>query len=398
MTDTPGLKRRKRADGSIVYYWVASAIARDTLGYPIKTVRLHGDEAAIAARCRILTTELGKWLADQGKEQPTYSGTIASLIDGYQRDEYSPYRTVKANTRHHYDQTLAIVLAMVGERKIENLTRKDFARWHRNFRFPEGEDGADRMRRAHNCMKLLRIVLRYGASMWYAGCRDAATILSEDMKFPLPPPRRSQLSFDQAAAIVDQALEVGRPSVALAQALQFELSLRQVDVIGQWERANPGEIGIVYYGQRWSNGVLWSDISPDGILTKQTTKTATVGEWNLGLYPLVAKALAAFPATSRVGPMIVSETTNTPYRPDDYRVKWRKIATAAGVPRDIWNMDSRAGGITEGDEAGAELRDLARHATHTDPKTTDRYVRRTREATERVAVLRVGARRKKESE
>ncbi len=332
-----------------------------------------------------------------GKETaPDYNGTIASLIESYQRDEDSPYFGIKANTRRHYDQILAIVIAKVGERKINPLNRKDFARWHRSFRFPEGEGGPDRMRTAHNCMKLLRIVLRYGASMRYDGCRDAATILSEDMKFPLPPPRRSQLSYNQASAIVDHALEVGRLSVALAQALQFELSLRQVDVIGQWEPAEPGErTGIVYYGQRWGLGVLWSDISPEGILVKQTTKTATIGEWNLALYPLVAKALKAFPDDGRVGPMIISETTGNPYRPDDYRIKWRKIATAAGVPRDIWNMDSRAGGITEGDEAGAEPRDLQRHATHADFKTTSRYVRSTLGSTEKVATLRVARRKEK---
>jgi hypothetical protein len=36
--------------------------------------------------------------------------------------------------------------------------------------------------------------------------------------------------------------------------------------------------------------------------------------------------------------------------------RWfRQIARAAGIPDDVWNMDSRAGGATEADEAGAAL-------------------------------------------
>jgi hypothetical protein len=379
-------------------------------------MRLEGDDDAIAAKCRALTVELQEWLGRQGPAATEYDGTLASLIGIYQTDEDSPYRGVKGNTRRHYDDTLAIVAAAVGPRRVDLLTRKDFARWHRGFRFPDGEDGPDRVRRAHNCIKMLRIVLRFGASMRYAGCRDAADVLS-NMTFPLPAPRRAALTYAQAAAIVEGAIAAGRPSIGLAQALQFELSLRQRDVIGEWASAvETGEkyakkysSGIVYHGQRWSGGVLWSDLSADLILTKTTTKTAAVGEWDLKLYPLVMRALAGCgerPATrpenagvlsTRVGPMIVSETTGHPYRADDYRVKWRAIARAAGVPDAVWNMDSRAGGITEGADAGAAVDDLRRHATHTDAKMTSRYIRGTGPATARVATLRVAKRTKNEA-
>jgi hypothetical protein len=95
--------------------------------------------------------------------------------------------------------------------------------------------------------------------------------------------------------------------------------------------------------------------------------------------------------------MIVSETTQHPYRADDFRVKWRAIARAVGVPDDVWNMDSRAGGITEGDEAGATIEDLRKHATHTDSKMTGRYTRSTLRATEKVARLRVAAREQRKA-
>lgn len=395
--DAPGLVKRRRTDGTFALYWSAAAVSRKAVDYPLRTIRLSDDETDAAARCRILTAELRAWLAEQaGFATPArFEGTVASLIECYTRDEYSPYRTIKANTRRQYDDSLAVVKAAVGARRIDVLTRADFMRWHQGFRFPEGETGPDRVRRAHHAMKLVRILVNFGASMRYPGCADAAMVLSK-MTFVLPAPRRSQLTLDQATAIIDAAIAAGRPSIALAQAFQFELTLRQKDVIGEWfyEPSTGADGAIRSGGWRWANGVLWSDVSVDGVLVKQTTKTAAIGEWRLALYPLVTKALAAMPEGMRAGPMIVSETIGKPYRPDDFRVKWRRIATAAGVPADVWNMDSRAGGITEGADAGATIEDLRRHATHADGKMTARYMRGTEKATAKVATLRAASRKK----
>lgn len=407
MGKSSGLKRRTRGDGTVVFYWVASAASPDPRGYPIKTMRLYTtSEDEASAQCGALTAELNVWLASQAPvAAPDFAGTLAGLVDCYQRDEESPYRDVKENTRRHYDQVLAIIRDQWGDAPVTLLSRKDFSRWYRTAREPveirDGDGkaaaGPERVRRAHNCMKLVRIIVNYGASMRYDGCAEVASVLSQ-MRFELPAPRRSQLSYAQAEAVISGALKAGRPSVALAQALQFELSLRQKDVVGEWTTAREGEAGIVYFGKRWSNGVLWSDLSPDLVLTKQTTKTAVIGEWNLSLHPLVMQALAAFPADKRVGPMIISETTGHPYRPDDFRVKWRELARAAGVPDDVWNMDSRAGGISEGDEAGADINDLRKHATHADAKMTGRYIRTgTLKATEKVARLRTANREQKKS-
>jgi len=397
MIDAPGLKQRRRADGSPAWYWVASAISTKAAGYPVRTVRLHGDEKTRAARCRKLTAELYEWLEQKGfpEREIGFDGSIASLIDSYNSDEDSPYRSVKANTRSHYDHTLGIIRGDVGERLVDLLTRKDFARWYRNFRAPSTPDGPERIRRAHNCMKLIRIIVNFGASMRYPGCREASLILG-DMRFELPTPRDKALTFGHAKAIVERAIAEERPSMALGQALQFELSLRQKDVIGEWlDNDERSTTGVLYHGERWSGGVLWSDLSDDLILVKRTTKTATTGEWNLALSPLVGLALAAFPPEVRHGPMIVAETTGRPYRPNDYQKVWRRLADAVGVPRDVWNMDSRAGGITEGDAAGAEPRDLQRHATHSSFQTTNRYVRGSKDATERVARLRLASRTRK---
>jgi hypothetical protein len=99
------------------------------------------------------------------------------------------------------------------------------------------------------------------------------------------------------------------------------------------------------------------------------------------------------PAYQRMGPIMLCGSTGKPYRANNYQKEWRALARAAGLPDTVWNRDSRAGGITEGDNAGADPRDLRKHATHSDFQTTTRYIRSsTRKATDKVADLRTAAR------
>jgi hypothetical protein len=68
------------------------------------------------------------------------------------------------------------------------------------------------------------------------------------------------------------------------------------------------------------------------------------------------------------------------------------VARAAGIPDNVLNRDSRAGGVTEGSDAGADLEHLRHHASHSSVATTARYSRRTLTKTRAVARLRVAHR------
>lgn len=69
-------------------------------------------------------------------------------------------------------------------------------------------------------------------------------------------------------------------------------------------------------------------------------------------------------------------------------------AGKGGGPDAIWNLDSRAGAVSETFEAGAEPADVMRTATHTRIPTTMLYNRGSVAQTGRVAEL-CAARRKK---
>jgi hypothetical protein len=45
-----------------------------------------------------------------------------------------------------------------------------------------------------------------------------------------------------------------------------------------------------------------------------------------------------------LGPVVVYEKSGLPYFGHQFRAAWREVADAAGVPKEIKNMDSVAGG------------------------------------------------------
>lgn len=391
-SEAPGFSRKPRADGSTAFYWEASRASRQAAGYPVRTVRLDRNEETAKAECRALTEELMVWIAEKRENAlPTFDGTIASLVHLYQKDPDSPYRSVRPNTRVTYDGDLKIIQRTVGACAIDDLTRKDFASWHRTFSAPKAHGGPPRVRRGHGLMTMLRILVGFGVAMRLDGCREVRSVL-EEMTFATPERRNQAITAAQAEAIIAKALELGRRSIALGQTLQFELALRQVDVIGRWQKGEGGG-GIAFHGRFWGGGLTWADLTSDR-LAKRTSKTGQEGEWTPQSYPLIVKAMGAFAEHERVGPAIIDEQTGRPYQDRRYGKVWRPIADAAGIPRDVWNMDSRAGAITEASEAGAQIEDMRQFATHANPDTTRRYIRRTGASTDRVAELRLKHRRK----
>ena len=79
------------------------------------------------------------------------------------------------------------------------------------------------------------------------------------LEFPSPKARDKTMSFDQAKAFVVIAIEAGAIRLALGHACQFELMLRQADVIGQWEKLETPravERGHIVRGKRLWKGEL----------------------------------------------------------------------------------------------------------------------------------------------
>ena len=392
--DMPGHKVRRNRNGTIRHGWAAR---HDLVkaGYEPKWVRLHYnfDDAAertlAAAACRKLQAEMHAWAAGVRSSERAFDGTVAALIRHYQHDPASQYQGIKWNTRRTYDQVLGVIERAFGKRVLAGLHIGDFRRWYEEAAKPKIVGGAPRVRKAHGIISMCRRLFAYGITAEIPECARLATIL-DSSRFKQPGRRRVKLELAHVQAFVAEALTRKRISLALGTALQFETTLRQRDVIGEWEPIPPGaeRSGIVLRGRRWVHGLTWADISAEMTIVKETTKTGAVVAHDLKLCPLVFSALALVPPHQRVGPLIVDEKAGRPFAAHAYAREWRAIARAAGVPDHVWNMDARAGGISEGDDAGADLDLLRSAAGHTQASTTARYVRGTIGKSRRVAELR----------
>lgn len=396
--EAPGLKRRPRKNGTLKLYWVARTdLVR--AGYEPETIPLPYDindrehHALISAACLRYQAEMLEWSAGRKRDPNRFDGTLLSLARKYQTDPASPFQRMKHNTRHKDTYTLKIIERAFGKRVLAALKIGDFYRWYEEAKKPKIPGGPERIRKAHGIIKKLRELFAYGIMAELPECKRLYEIL-EHARFAQPARRRIAMELEHVEAFIPKAIEMGRLSLALGTALQFETAMRQKDVVGEWEPIPQGEevSGIVLNGRRWANGLLWSDISAELLLRKATTKTGAYAAHDLKLCPLVLRCLDMAPADRRLGPVIIDETAGRPYAESAYGREWRLVARAAGIPDHVWNMDARAGAITEAEDAGADLDHIRSTAAHSQSSTTLRYSRGAVGKSRKVAELRIGHR------
>jgi hypothetical protein len=412
--DAPGLNAFQQR-GEFYLYWRASPAARKR-GYVPRDVRLYFDINTAAGRlelerrCQVLTAEMLAWLGDpEGRNKPVYDGTISALINCYLSDADSPYIGLRQNTARVYGDWCRTLNRAIGQRRVDHLSGQDIRQCFLRLMEPATPGGTPRVRLAKSCVRsMLSILLNYGAELGLPGCLDLAEVLGR-MTLSVPQatrrawktarPKKAGMSYEHAAAIVSAGLKRGtrrHRSVALGVAAQFELTMRQVDVIGIWEKLDQGEPvkpdAIIRRGRIWRPGLRFEDFAA-GRLNLETSKNQGRAVFDVTAYPLFQQALAAVPATERYGPLVTDEG-GRPVKRRYYLALYRDVADAAGVPRAVWNMLARHGGATEAQAAGVALQDIAEHAQHTDINTTRRvYIEPTIETSRRVARQRVAHRK-----
>lgn len=401
--NAPGLKIRRNKDGTQRLYWCARTdlVKR---GYQPETVRLSfslqdsGAEKLVEEACQRLQGEMLEWSSGAERDIHRFDGTLRGLVRRYQLDSASPYQTVKWNTRRTYDEILIKIDRALGERSVHAIKLEDFHRWYAEARKPKAVGQPERITKAHNLIRMLRRLFSYGIMAELQGCKRVHEIL-EQAQFKAVPRRRTVLNFGHVQAFITEAIKSNRRSLALGTALQFETGMRQKDVIGEWEPLVDGETsGIILHDRRWVNGLTWSDLGDGLVVSKVTTKTGAVVSHDLKLCPLTLSLLQQVPVDRRVGPFIIDENSSLPYAAHGYAREWRAVARKAGIPDSVWNMDARAGAITEAEDAGVDL-DIIRGAVgHTQASTTARYSRGAIGKSRTVATQRLAHRTKLERE
>jgi hypothetical protein len=176
--------------------------------------------------------------------------------------------------------------------------------------------------------------------------------------FPKELASQSANEVEQVKAVRVKAHWQHWDTMAMAQALQFELMLRQKEVIGEWiPISEPGASKVTNDSERkWLMGLCWEQIDENLILRhNHSSEKGEDIKFDLKLAPMVLEEFALHVQTPIVrltraalpasGPMIICETTGYPYSTAEFRRKWRIVAKLAGIPDNIKNMDSSPAGM-----------------------------------------------------
>lgn len=417
-SDSPGLKWRK-IKGGRQPYWVARQVVRDTRGFPDPTIRLNANapDGDLAEQCRGHTARLLLWIAERDKEEPSatkthYDGSVLAACRIYQEHPHSRFHSVKANTRKSYVDSLKVVEATVGKRLIRNVTVLDVQHWYNQWRKPVLPGGRERIDRAHDAVTMFKTVLRFNAAV--SRTRPECNRLIDELQkasslvtFEKGGAREEEMTYAYASAFIRTALDQGNRGIisadrarymAIGVAAQFELLLRQKDIIGERPKTaddlqkaiNRGATAISYGNQTWAGFFTWENC-PGWRWRMKTSKSKyrQAANFDLTIYGLLFPLLEAVPHDQRTGAVVKGEHGYA-MQERTYRGWFREIARAAGIPDQIWNMDTRAGGATEAEEAGADLSAIRGLLTHSEKQeqTTLRYIRRRDRARTDVQVAR----------
>jgi hypothetical protein len=154
--------------------------------------------------------------------------TLKQLIELYRSDPDSPFRNLSYQVRVKQDRTLKRIIGEHGNHLIRSIKGRTLLAWHKAW----AKGGKIAM--ANELMARLRALFKFGYTMLEdRECHRLLDILKET-RFRSLGPRMVQLTAEHVRAIRAAAHEhFGWHSIALAQALQFELLLSQKDVIGE---------------------------------------------------------------------------------------------------------------------------------------------------------------------
>ena len=266
--------------------------------------------------------------------------TITELAERYFSDPRSPVHGLRYKVRETYESLTRRVVSDIGHVRLADINPEDIRKWHENW----SSDG--KLAQAHGLVTKLRGIFSFGTTeLNDPGCQRLSAIMNR-MRFENPKPRSEALTGSQVDAIRAKAHQMGKPSIALAQALQFELMLTQKDVIGEWVPVTEpgGESDIVFEGSKWLHGLRWSEIDENWILRHVTSFRKKSVVIDLKPAVRVMEEIGKIGKRPTSDALIVSEYRHRyqlPWSAAEYRRWWRKIADAAGVPKNIKNMDSR---------------------------------------------------------
>jgi hypothetical protein len=359
-------------------------------GFPTKSVPLPGHrgdgrDAERALICRDQTRAMLRWWDAQ--DVPDHKpGTWGELLARYRLDDFSPIHNVKANTRAGYLEQVAKLDRALGHLQIADLTYEEAMGMKRAM-----ENKGRSVSYVTRLFKQLRAVAGYGRTLRIPSARDAVETLA-GIKLTTPPTSTSYPTRDEVMAVVKEADRKGMHAFACGYLMCFELSLRAVDIRGQW-LPSKNTSGIHRKGMSWQDGLTWDMIAPDlSSMTKVISKTAkSMPEayvFDLTLLPEVQARLRKLRERRAIGPVIIAENTDLPYTTQSWSRAFYRIRNHLGLREELTVMSARAGGLTEARSLVHDPLLLRDAGQHKQMSTTNGYLRGRSEGANQVIELR----------
>ncbi len=247
---------------------------------------------------------------------------LAALIELYRVDQRSAFLKVHFRTRENYNNLLLRLERELGHMELARCKAEDIQNAY------DGWVKTGNVYMPHSLVTMLRGLFGFGSTIMGDSECERLSVIMHKMRFPLAQSRTiHRMTPDQVIAIIEMAHKAGFPSIALGQAIQFEIGLKQKDVVGDWVPiTEPGDSEIRVGALKWIRGLRWGDLD-----------TSRLAEC-----PMVRDAIDKITTPKIQGqPMIVYEKTQLPYVGAQWRHKWRELATEAGLPKAVYNMNSR---------------------------------------------------------
>jgi hypothetical protein len=270
---------------------------------------------------------------------------VSDLVRLYREDPDSPLQKVKYKVRVRNIRLLDRIERECGATQLASIKGPAIKGWHRRWR------KKDKTAIAHLLVGQLRALFRLGLVLEVSP--ECKRLLETVDRLRIDRPVRCdlRLTTEQVNAIRRTAHAKGWHSIALGQALQFELLLRQKDVIGEWKLPNEGGGSVprlvIAHGRAWTDGLCWEEISEDLVLAHATSAREGCVRISLSKATMVMEELALVREREghlpSQGPMVLCEATRLPWIASEYRRKWRILADAVGVPKRVKNRSSRSG-------------------------------------------------------
>jgi hypothetical protein len=425
ISDAPGSIWRKHTMG-----WECRWQARTDLvqrGFLPKSQQVYVGEqpnetetAYIQDTCRRLQDEMLVWGRGGIEAQNQFDGSLKSLVRCYQTDPDSTYHKLRYKVRLHSDSLCKRLITDHGHEDLGDIKGRTILSWHRTWTGGDDMKVGPKIAMGSAFVGKLRTLFTFGRSILeIEECRRLGEVM-HDLKFEGTKSRKVRITAQQADAVRYMArLHFGWYSISLGQAFQFECTLRQKDVVGEWVPiAEEGVSDVIDSGEKWLRGIRWEEIDDNLILRHVTSKKQKPVVVDLKLAPMVIEELVEYARGQQIlvtdqvtkkvtvnrqllptaGPVLICDTNGLPWTDAEYRRKWRLVANACGLPKNVWNMDSRSGAISEGIAAGANIEWVRHAATHSDISQTADYDRTQEESTAKVMKLRVADRNKPKTE